>query len=162
MGDFEVTGGDDWLRLSKALKGWDNDMRKELHKSMETAGKELIPELREVIRDSYPKRGGLNDIEAKRPIKAKVRTGKDAGLHLIAYGITFKLVEGYGFFRHPVYAPKGKTRREWRWVDQRVSLQDAFERWARNSSTTRVVITRVQEAVEATAQKVVERVEGRR
>lgn len=119
-GDFKVTGADQLLAMSKALKGWDNELRKEMHKGIRDAAKPLIPIVREALRQTYPKRGGLADKMAKSKIRTAYRTGSDPGVTIIIPGLQAKLGEDYGLIRHPVHANPNKTRRQWAWVAQSV------------------------------------------
>jgi len=122
MSDFQVNA-DDLLRLSKALKGFDPVLRKELHKGLRDAAKPLIPVVRKTLGEVYPKRGGLAAVMAKSKVRTAFRTGtKDPGVSIIIPGVQAKLGENYGLLRHPVFGRPGKTRREWRWVNQHLDV----------------------------------------
>lgn len=129
---FEVTGAEDLLKLSKNLKAAGRiTERKDFHRDLTKALKPIVPEIREEIRTEYPKRGGLAARQAKRPITPKFKTGSDtAGLSITLRGVTMLLAENYGRLRHPVFADKTKTRKEWTWRDQvmPVGMIGAFAR----------------------------------
>jgi hypothetical protein len=119
MSDVDINV-DELLALSKALKGWDNELRKELHKGLRDAAKPLIPVVREALRQTYPKRGGLNERMAKAKIRTQFRTGRDAGISFVVTGLQIRLGEQYGTIRHPVFPDTSKPRREWTWVAQQL------------------------------------------
>lgn len=121
--DFSVTGAEDFLRLSKALKeAGRGELRKELHKTMRAAAKPLIKDARDAALAEIPHRGGLAQRISKQTFTAQVRTGVDtAGLRITRPGkfVTSKLLNERGAFRHPVFADaENETRRQWHWVPQ--------------------------------------------
>lgn len=117
---FRLTGTKDMVALSKALKGWDNELRRQLHRDFRDAAKPLIPVVREALRESYPQRGGLAEQMARSKIRITFKTGRNPGIQIVIPGLQAKLGENYGLIRHPVYADPNKTRREQRWVAQKI------------------------------------------
>lgn len=122
--DLTVTGADDLLALSRQLKNAGRiTERKDFHRDLTRALKPIVPDLKEFIAENYPKGGGLAERTAKRRITPKLKTGaKTAGLSVALNGVTILLSENYGRLRHPVYADKSKTRKEWTWVNQVMPL----------------------------------------
>lgn len=126
MSDFEVKGTADFLRLSKALKAAGRtEMRKELNKRLRQAGKPLIPKIREAALRELPKKGGLAERMAKRPIRIEPRTGVDPGVKVVMP----KTQEGYndGVIRHPVFDEHklgkgqfGPRAKPVPWVEQKI------------------------------------------
>ena len=122
MADFSVTGADDFLRLSKALKDvGDKEMRKALHKGLRDAVKPVMPDAEKRLADSLPY---LNRGKAVSQV-VQVKTGRDPGITVgVRYGSkrasNAQLANSKGVFRHPVFADGDKTRKEWRWVNQPV------------------------------------------
>ena len=106
MSDFEVTGADQFLRLSKALKhAGRTQLRKELNAGMRKAAKSLIPKTRAAALDGrLPDAGGLAQRIAKAPQRVQVRTGKDPGVSIVAgkAGSGARAAD-VGFIRHPVF-----------------------------------------------------------
>lgn len=125
---FELRGADDFYKLSKALKAAGRtELRNELNRRMKEAGRPLIPEIRAAARRELPRRGGLAERMAKRPIQVVTRTGKDPGVRLVMP----KTQEGYndGVIRHPVVRKGNRKLRKGEfgprnkpvpWVAQRV------------------------------------------
>lgn len=151
---FSVTGLDQMLALSKALKGWDAELRKEMHKGFRDAAKPMLPVIREGIRQDYPQRGGLAAKMAKAPAKTQYLTGRDPGVRITVKGLQIKLGEVYGLIRHPVFADPDKTRREWTWVSQKIPANQIQDRVRRN---VRLVLPGLEDVLERTAQKVLSR-----
>jgi hypothetical protein len=120
--DFSIEGADQFLALSKALKAaGQTELRKALHKGLKDGAAPLKQVAKDAAGESFPKGGGLADLEAKRVFRVQVKTGRHPGVTLSAAGkyVNLKLLNNYGRIRHPVYADKkNKTRREWRWVNQ--------------------------------------------
>ena len=120
---FGVTGADEFLRLSKALKAAGAlDLRRELHREIAKAARPLIPEVREVARKTLPQRGGLALLIGKKtPIRAQVRTGLDtAGVRLVAgkRRSAAQTANDDGLVRHPVFGNRKvwaptRTRKGW-------------------------------------------------
>ncbi len=99
-------GVDDFYRLSKALKGaGETGLRKELHKAVTGAAKPLIPKVKEAARQNLPKKGGLNQRIARKPLRAQARTGvKTAGVRIVGSKVDPRINEGRVF--HPVFGRK--------------------------------------------------------
>lgn len=150
MADFEVTGADQFLALSKALKAAGQaDLRKELNKGLRDAAQELIPLAREEARAVLPSSGGLNERVARARMRVKVSTGRDPGVSIVA-GRPGSGARGaeFGRIRHPVFGNREK------WVTQTVPAK-----WLTGtvSRSRHVVIPKLEEALERVARKVVDR-----
>lgn len=75
-----ASGASDFVRLSKAMKAaGQGELRKELHKALRTSAKPLLPRVRQAARDRFPRKGGLNERVARRPLRIAVRTGQQTG-----------------------------------------------------------------------------------
>jgi hypothetical protein len=157
MSDFEIRGAEDFLKLSKALKGVRPELRKELHKAMREAGKPLVKVAKDAAADVFPRRGGLAARESKVRFTSQVRTGSaTAGLRIIAPGrfVVAKTTNKTGRFRHPAFARKGTTRRQWTWVNQVVPGGAGwFDRRMQAAAPT--VRPGIESAMERVAQKVI-------
>lgn len=154
----ELRGLDQLLDLSKALKDFDTELRKELHKEVRTAAKPLVAISRTAIAAQYPQEGGVSKTLKRGRIRTAVKTGKDPGVSVVFSGLTVKLIERYGKIRHPVFPDtKNKTRRQWRWVDQPVpKLKGLLENTIRDNA--KVVTPAIAKAVENTAARVIGKV----
>lgn len=99
-------GTDDFYRLSKALKAaGETELRKELHKAVRDAAKPLVPKVKNAAREALPKRGGLNERIARKPIRAQTRTGaKTAGARIVGTKVDPRINEGRVY--HPVFGRK--------------------------------------------------------
>ena len=107
-----------FLRVSKALKAaGEKQMRKELHSSVRTAAKPLIPKARQAALSQLPKRGGLAKAVASSQMRAQVLTGRNK------YGVRITVGKNRragardtnrGKIRHPVFGNRDV------WKDQRV------------------------------------------
>lgn len=117
MSSFQVTGAEQFLRASKALKAaGELGLRKELHKAMRVAVKPLTPLTRAAAMEQLPKRGGMNVRVAKAKQTPQARTGaRTAGVRLTV-GKSGSGARGanVGVVRHPVFGDAKK------WVDQPV------------------------------------------
>lgn len=83
--DFRVTGADDFLALSKALKqAGRTELRKELNKGLREGAKPLIPLTRAAARSMLPKTGGLSELVARAPQRVQTKTGRDPSVRLVA------------------------------------------------------------------------------
>lgn len=150
MADFQVTGADQFLALSKALKAaGEKDLRNELHAGMREAAREIMPLAREEAREILPHAGGMNELVAKAPMRVRVATGRDYGVSIVAR----KLGSGargadFGRIRHPVSGNRDK------WVSQDVPAS-----WLRGtvSRSVHLVIPKLEDAMERVARKVVDR-----
>lgn len=147
--DFTITGADDFLKLSKALKrAGQGELRKELNAALKTAAAAIIPEARAEARATLPSSGGLNEAVAKTRMRVKVSTGKDPGVSIVA-GRPGSGARGaeFGRIRHPVFGNRDV------WVTQTVP-----NAWLTGtvSRSRHVVIPLLEEAMERVARKVVE------
>lgn len=118
---FEVRGADDFYRLSKALKqAGQKQLRKELHKGLRDGVKPVVPKARDRLRDGLP-----SGMRATVQQVVQVKTGNNPGITVgVRYGskrsTNARMANTQGVIRHPVFADAGKTRKEWRWVNQSV------------------------------------------
>lgn len=105
--DFQVTGADDFLRVSKALKAAGQaEIRKELNKGLRDGAKPLIPKTRAAARSRLPKAGGFAEAVAKTPQRVQVRTGqKTAGVRVVVAKRrgSGAAAANKGKIRHPVF-----------------------------------------------------------
>ncbi|MGZ6838562.1 MAG: hypothetical protein ACXVGE_22085 [Blastococcus sp.] len=115
MSDFAVTGAEDFLKLSKALKAAGRtELRKGLNKGMRQAAKPLIQDVRDAAKRELPKEGGLNEVVAKSRIRVQTRTGAlTAGVRIVGTGQGLNGAD-IGVLRHPVFGHRD------RWVQQDV------------------------------------------
>ena len=105
--EFEVTGADDFLRLSKALKAAGRtQMRKDLTNAMKKAAKPLIVETKAEARRTLPQRGGLAKLVAKAPQRVKVATGKDPGVSIVVSRSHGVRGADKGLIHHPVFGDR--------------------------------------------------------
>lgn len=105
MSDFAVTGADDMLHLSKALKNAGRtQLRKDLNKGLRQGAKPLIPLTRAAARATLPSSGGLAALVARTPQRVQVRTGAQPGVRLVV-GKNRSGARGAnrGVVRHPVF-----------------------------------------------------------
>lgn len=131
MSDFEISGADQFYRLSKALKqAGRTAMRNELNAAMRRAATPLVKVAKTAAKDVFPRAGGMDEREAKIPFRAVTRTGRDNhGVQVVAPGkwVAAKTTNATGKFRHPVLPKRTKTgkvdpaeRKTWHWVDQEI------------------------------------------
>lgn len=117
MADFEVTGADQFLKLSKALKeAGRTGLRRELNTGIRRAARPLVKKTRAEARSRLPKRGGLAAQVAKEPQRVQVRTGAStAGVRIVVgRGKGGARGANRGVVRHPVFGNRDV------WVDQKV------------------------------------------
>lgn len=117
MSDFQVSGAEDFYRLSKALKAaGEKELRKELNAELRKAGKPLIARTRQAALEQLPSSGGLAAQVAKEPQRIQVRTGAQTAGVRVVVGRRRGGARGAnrGVIRHPVF---GNTDR---WVNQPV------------------------------------------
>lgn len=116
--DFKVTGADDFLKLSKALKhAGRTELRRELTNGMKRTARPLVAKTRAEALRRLPKKGGLAKQVAKEPQRVQVRTGaKTAGVRIVV-GKKRGGARGAnkGTIRHPVFGNREV------WVDQDVT-----------------------------------------
>lgn len=147
--DFEVTGADQFLRLSKALKAaGETEMRKGLHRGMREAVNEVKPKAAAALSAALP--SGLKGRGTGVKQSVQVRTGNDPGVSVVvSYGkagrglgaTNAKSVNTTGTIRHPVYG-KGA------WVSQNVGGQGWFDKTYTNAAPgLRRALERVLEQV---------------
>lgn len=110
MGNFEVRGAEKFERVAKALKqAGDKDLRKELYAGLNRATKPLRGEAKKSAGANLPRAGGLNKRVARARFSTRRRTGKNAGITIVAKGMDQLALMDRGFVRHPVYG----NRRRW-------------------------------------------------
>jgi hypothetical protein len=104
-----VKGTSDFVKLSKALKeAGEKGLRKELHKTVQSAAKPLIPKIRAAARE-VPGSGGIGAHYGKKSYRAQTRTGqKSAGVRIVGPK-TDPRVDAQGRVAHPVFGRKGKA-----------------------------------------------------
>lgn len=151
VAEIDIVSGD-LLKVSKALKEWDKELRSQLHKDIKAVGKPMEPVIREALEEEYPKRGGLAQQMSQAKILTQWRTGREPGVAWQVRGLQVKLGEVYGMLRHPVYGQKGKTRKEWKWVKQPVKLEGFMQKRVTQMASTLVpefecVLAQTAEAV---------------
>lgn len=106
MSDLRLSGADDFLRLSKALKeAGRGELRKDLTKRIRKAVKPLTPETRAEALSRLPKSGGLAAQVAREPQRVQIRTGaKTAGVRLVVgKSKGGARAANDGTIRHPVF-----------------------------------------------------------
>lgn len=116
MSDFELNGGEDLARLSKALRdAGRKEIRRDLNRALKQATKPLIEDTRKEAIRRLPKRGGLAKRVAEAPQRVQVRTGRDMGVRLVVAGSkTGAKAANDGLIRHPVFGNRAV------WVEQKV------------------------------------------
>lgn len=125
--------GADFYQLSKVLKAAGRTkMRSELGKRIRKAGKPMVQVVHDAARAELPRRGGLNEVIAKRPVRVVTRTGRDPGIKLVMP----KTQSGYlfGDIQHPVFEKDKDTRKsrkgqpgETKWVPQHIGPGEWFD-----------------------------------
>ncbi len=116
MTEVSIQGAQDLEILARRLKEVGrNDLRKELLRGIREANKPLVAEIREHIRSSLPRRGGLADEIARSTISTRTRLmGKSAGVTLQARRGKSRLDRlNRGVLRHPTYGHRP-------WVNQQI------------------------------------------
>lgn len=117
MADFEVTGAEDFLKLSKALKEAGNKgVRRELNKGLQDAVKPLLPGAAERLAAALP--SGLQGRGRRVKQVVQVKTGRDPGVTVaVRYGkrgsgglgaSNAQLANRQGLIRHPLYGNREK------------------------------------------------------
>jgi hypothetical protein len=126
--------GDDFYRLSKALKAAGNKkMRSQLNQRIKKAAEPMKQVVRDAARAELPKKGGLNETVAARKINVSPRTGRDPGIKLVMP----KTQPGYlfGDIKHPVFEKDKAGRKERKtagdksvkWVEQHIGPGEWFD-----------------------------------
>lgn len=143
-GDFEIRGVEQLAALSKRLKEvGDKGLTREFSRSVSSALKPLVQELRASARATLPRSGGL----AERVAKSQIRTQRRAssGVRVVArnpYGIK-QMDEGV--VRHPVFGNRSN------WATQ--SVRAGW--WTRPTEQVGPDVRKaLQEALDAMAKKV--------
>lgn len=154
MSDFEITGADQMLRLSKALKAAGRtELRKELNKGLRKATKPLIAQTRVAALATLPYRGGLAAQVAREPQRVQVKTGRDPGVRIVVgQKRGGAQAADAGSIRHPVF---GRDE----WVEQSVTpgwFSDTLDEQAEG------VLPDLEEAVEKVMSDVVQQTGIRR
>ena len=112
--NLSVNGVERLVRLAAAIKAaGDQNLQKELRKTIRDAGKPLRAAVRQGELAILPHRGGLDEYAARSKVTTNLRTsGSSAGLQVV--GNVKRLDEG--FVRHPTFGHRGKGE----WKDERV------------------------------------------
>lgn len=140
--DFTVTGAEDFLKLSKALKAaGDTELRKALHKGLRDAANKAKPKAAEALAEALPTRLAAKGKAVKQAVQ--VKTGNDPGVSIVMrYGkagrgigtSNARQINRSGTFRHPVYGRPDKTRKQWYWVDQPAKGEGWFDKTYTNEA----------------------------
>ncbi|MGZ4663587.1 MAG: hypothetical protein ACXV5Q_00675 [Frankiaceae bacterium] len=145
--DFRITGAEDFLALSKALKhAGRGELRKELNKQMRDAAKPLIGDVRQAAERELPKHGGLNRVVSRGRIRVQTRTGaQTAGVRIVGAGQGLRSAD-LGILRHPVFGHR-----------DRFVAQDVPAGWftATLNDKARTVLPALAQAVQNIADQVV-------
>lgn len=112
MSDFEIRGAEKFEKVAKALKSGDKELRKELYAGLNRATKPMRAAAKKSAGDNLPRAGGLNKRVARARLSTRRRTGKNAGISIVAKGMDQLALMDRGYVRHPVYGDRG------RWVTQ--------------------------------------------
>lgn len=118
--DMRIRGGEQLVRVSKALKGAPKDLRSELTKGITRAVKPLKKAAKDEAKASLPRRGGLGRQVARTKLPHRRRaSGQAAGLRVLAQPGAVKDPRRIdrGRVRHPTFG-----RRPW-------VLQDVKPGW---------------------------------
>lgn len=107
MSDFEVKGADEFLKLSKALKGAGRtELRKELNKRIKAAAKPAIQNVKDAALAGLPQRGGAGAFFARKKATVVTATGKDPGVK-VRFAKADQRLDTEGRLSHPVFGRKG-------------------------------------------------------
>jgi hypothetical protein len=150
--EVDVRGGDDFYRLSKALKAAGlTELRKELNKELRKAAKPLIPVTRAVARRVVPEAGGLAAAVVKARQRVQVRTGaQTAGVRITVSSnrSAARSLNDTGTVRHPVHGSD-------RWVTQQVPGAKGWFDETLNREAPDVAVPAIEAAIEAVAERIV-------
>lgn len=151
--DVDVRGGEDFFRLSKALKAaGQTDLRKELNKALRAAAKPLIPKTRAAARVRLPRAGGMAEAVARASQRVQVRTGaKTAGVRVVVSKTTAARAANKGAVRHPVFGSD-------RWVTQEIPKAEGWFDETLNEEAPKVAQPAIEQALESIASRVVREV----
>lgn len=154
--DFEVTGADQFLRLSKALKEAGHaEMRKSLHKGLRAAVDQVKPKAAAALAEALP--SGLKGRGERVKQAVVVKTGADPGVSVVVrYGkagrglgaSNAKSINRSGKFRHPVY----KTGA---WAPQDTSGQAWFDKTYSNAAPE--ILASLEKALQQVADDIVKK-----
>lgn len=115
MADIRIQGADKLAEVAKALKQAGNkELRKELYAAINRSTKDLRNDAKESARQHLPRSGGLNKRVAKARMSTKRRTGRVAGVKIVAVGMDQLALMDRGRVKHPVHGHRD------RWVEQRI------------------------------------------
>ena len=109
--DLNVHGANRLAAVAKRLKETgDKDLRKELYRGIQRAGKPLREATKASAREHLPRKGGLNELIARSRYSMKTRSGENPTVQFVAArkGIDMKAIER-GRLRHPVFG----NRKNW-------------------------------------------------
>lgn len=161
MADFQVSGADQFLKLSKALKNaGQKELRKGLHKGIRDGVKPVVPQAKKRLE------AGLPSAIAKSAVRQviQVKTGRDPGVTVaVRFGSkrasNAALANRKGLIRHPVYADGALTRKEWTWVNQSVP---GAKGWFDETYTASApdVLKAIEAAMEQVAQRIIREAGG--
>jgi hypothetical protein len=159
--DFKVTGAEDFLKLSKALKAaGDVHTRKALTAAMREGVKPAMKDAQKRLKEGLPYGGRGNAVSQV----VQVKTGANAGVSVVVkYGskraTNARLANTHGRIRHPVFADAEKTRKDWRWVNQEVPhLKGWFDESYRDAAPE--IRKSLENAMEDIAQMIVAQASG--
>lgn len=104
---ISTRGARDFLAVSKYLKNaGEGGLRKEFHKTVRDAAKDLPKKVKEAARQRGPKKGGLNQALAKKPVRVQTRTGaKTAGVRVVGTKVDPR-INDLGRIQHPTFGHK--------------------------------------------------------
>lgn len=103
LSTVSVTGADELLRVSKALKAaGQTEVRKDLNKALRNAAKPLIGVVKDAARSELPSRGGAGDFFAGKRTRIQVKTGRTAGVSVVIAKQDPRL-DSEGRLAHPVF-----------------------------------------------------------
>lgn len=154
---FEITGADDFVRMSKALKAaGETHLRNDLNKAMRAAAKPLITKTGEALDAALPTRLRGRGTRTKQVVQA--RTGVDPGVRVVVlYGkpagrgfgaANARLLNRTGRLRHPVFGDRNQ------WAETAVpGAQGWFDNTLRNEART--VRPFLEQALQDMAERVV-------
>lgn len=107
MSDFEVSGADQFLALSKALKAAGRtELRKELNKRIKAAAKPSIAAVKDAARSGLPQRGGAGAFFAQKRATVVTATGRDPGVK-VRFAKADQRLDTQGRLSHPVFGRPG-------------------------------------------------------
>ncbi len=123
MADISITGAEKFAEVAKALKQVaDKELSKELYAGLNRSTKMLRADAKQAAGRQLPQRGGLaRRVETKARLSTRRRTGRDAGIRIVATGKVTQLKQmDEGKVRHPVYGHRN------RWVGQNIPRAEGW------------------------------------